>query len=182
MLGLSHVKANEEFENLLENPYRVFKIPPWSSTEAIRKRYNELARKYHPDKKSGSNQKFMTIQRAYEQLKNERKILDEDEVSDHLANIVLEFVQYATATFLVLGGLYYFFWTCFKVFEFIWKFLTVMVISGVFCQKFLPHLFSSGSSQTLCSICLGLGLYYSGNILNIFGSLCSRDKAKDKKN
>ena len=64
------INFNFDFSNykgVVYNPYRVFKLPPWSSMKTIKKKYNELVRKYHPDKSHGDTRKeFETIQQSYD--------------------------------------------------------------------------------------------------------------------
>lgn len=47
----------------------------------LKKKYHKLALQHHPDKNGNtteSNEKFKKIQEAYEYLKNEMKIIDDD--------------------------------------------------------------------------------------------------------
>ena len=62
--------------------YRLLKLNPSDSTEAIKKRYKELAIKYHPDKWATHTQKakdtaernFKKLNSAYELIKKDKKI------------------------------------------------------------------------------------------------------------
>jgi hypothetical protein len=170
-------KADEDdYESILENPYRVLELAPWSSIEVVRKRYNELAKKYHPDMKTGSNSKFMKIQSAYEQIKSARKLNDEED--NLLKNIVSDFFYSVISVFLILGSCYLISWSCFKFFEYIWKFVTTIIIAFLFMDKFMPHFFKTSGSQTMASLALGLILYYKEKILNFISRLVYKDSIK----
>ncbi len=68
-------------DDFLDSPYSTLRIPPWSSWTEIKARYSKLVKKYHPDKADGSEeskQRFMEIQEAYQKLKKQRKVSDED--------------------------------------------------------------------------------------------------------
>lgn len=58
--------------------YKILEINKYASDEEIKKAYKKLALKYHPDKNSGSTEKFQEISKAYETLsdKEKRKIYD----------------------------------------------------------------------------------------------------------
>jgi hypothetical protein len=170
-------KADEDdYESILENPYRVLEIAPWSSMEVVRKRYNELAKKSHPDMKSGSSSKFMKIQSAYEQIKSARKLNDEDD--SLLKNIFFDFLYSVISVFSIMGSCYLISWACFKFFEYIWKFVTTIIIAFLFIDKFLPHFFKTSGSQTMASIALGLILYYKEKILKFISGLFYKDSTK----
>ena len=69
-LGFMHYKG------VVYNPYRVFGLPPWTSMKKIKKRYNELVKKYHPDRsETGNREEFEIIQQAFEMIKKERKVM-----------------------------------------------------------------------------------------------------------
>ncbi len=50
--------------------YKSLNIGVGATTEAIKKAYKQLAKKYHPDSDGGSEEKFKEIQEAYEVLKD----------------------------------------------------------------------------------------------------------------
>ncbi|MFK7797478.1 MAG: TerB family tellurite resistance protein [Aureispira sp.] len=60
--------------------YTILEIPPSSSDRAVKAAYRAMAKKYHPDKlehlgdgvKQAAQDKFMKVQQAYENIKNER--------------------------------------------------------------------------------------------------------------
>lgn len=63
----------------MENYYQILGVSQNASLEEIKKRYKELAKKYHPDinKNSNAHNIFIKINVAYEELKDEnnRKIM-----------------------------------------------------------------------------------------------------------
>ena len=62
------------YKDVVYNPYRVFGLPPWTSMKKIRKKYNELVRKFHPDKSHKDTRKeFELIQQSYDIIKKSRK-------------------------------------------------------------------------------------------------------------
>ena len=69
--SFSDLYKNKEFIN---NPYRVFNLPPWTPMKQIKKKYNELVRQYHPDKSHKDTRKeFEMIQRSYDTIKKIEK-------------------------------------------------------------------------------------------------------------
>ena len=62
--------------------YEILGVERSSTDEEVKKSYKDLAKKYHPDKvitkneaiKKGAEEKFKEVQRAYEQIQNERGI------------------------------------------------------------------------------------------------------------
>ena len=62
------------------NAYKILEIPESASNTEVKKAYRKMVKKYHPDKiqglgeahLKGANEKFQSIQSAYETIKNER--------------------------------------------------------------------------------------------------------------
>ncbi len=70
-------KACFYFSNKLEAPtkdyYKILGITKGSDSKDIKKKYYELAKKYHPDQPTGDKTKFQEVSEAYEVLGDEKK-------------------------------------------------------------------------------------------------------------
>lgn len=81
-----------------KSPYRVLGIPSYSNWKQIKIQYKHLTIKYHPDKMRHSNpteheinkKRFMEINEAYEKLKKERSVSEEDEDDNQMSSIIFE--------------------------------------------------------------------------------------------
>lgn len=70
------------FYDTSESSYKILEIEKTASDEEVKKAYRTLAKKHHPDKLQdlgeehlkGANEKFQSIQTAYEKIKRERGI------------------------------------------------------------------------------------------------------------
>lgn len=70
------------FYDASENAYKILEIDTSVSNDEVKKAYRKMVKKYHPDKLQGlgeehlkgANEKFQSIQAAYEKIKNERAI------------------------------------------------------------------------------------------------------------
>jgi len=70
------------FVRNIDADYKILEIDPNSSDEDLKKAYRRMAMKYHPDKVShlgedfqkAAKEKFQMVNRAYENIKKERKI------------------------------------------------------------------------------------------------------------
>lgn len=51
------------------NPYEVLGVDPSMSMEEVKSKYRKLAKIYHPDGTNGNSEKFLEIQRAWEELR-----------------------------------------------------------------------------------------------------------------
>ena len=82
-LGISSRDYNSikaMFYNSSDNAYEILEITKSATTSEIKKAYRNMAKKYHPDKvehlgeehKKGAEDKFKQVQKAYEQLQQER--------------------------------------------------------------------------------------------------------------
>lgn len=161
----------EDFEDLLENPYRELRLPPWSTMGEIKKKYNELVKKYHPDKNkgAGAQAKFLSLQRAYEKLKKDRKYSDKDdseEADDPFVNALIETIQTILGLVLIMTVVYYSIWFSFKIYEYIWSFVIYIAVPLIFIDKLFPHYFKSFNREIVAASCIGLSFYYGKRMLN----------------
>jgi DnaJ like chaperone protein len=66
-----------------EGDYRILEIETSATNEELKKAYRRMAMKYHPDKVSNlgedfqkaAHEKFQSVNKAYENIKKERKIV-----------------------------------------------------------------------------------------------------------
>lgn len=52
------------------NPYSVLGVSAIADKQEVKKKYRELAKKYHPDSPTGDASKFSEIQKAWEMIEN----------------------------------------------------------------------------------------------------------------
>lgn len=64
---------------MTENYYQILGLDNFASTSEIKQAYRKLAKKYHPDKSGGSDEKFKRVSTAYQKLMdpNTKSLLDE---------------------------------------------------------------------------------------------------------
>ena len=68
------------FYDASDNAYKILEIEKNATDDEVKKAYRRMAKKYHPDKLQdlgeehlkGANEKFQSIQSAYDRIKNER--------------------------------------------------------------------------------------------------------------
>lgn len=59
-----YVEAKEE----IDEDWKTLKLQPPKTLSEIKKQYHKLSLKCHPDKKNGSNEKFIKLKNAYDNL------------------------------------------------------------------------------------------------------------------
>jgi hypothetical protein len=198
-LCFDYSESIPDFDDYIDNPYRVLRLPPWSSLEDIKKKYNELVKKYHPDKNkenSGNAAKFMQIQKAYERLKKQRRLEqlekeknqdleDEDMFGDSpFLNAVVDTIKTISYFMLFWGGLYYLLLWTYKVFNFIWSPVFYMMVTFLFIDRLFPHYFKNSRAQYIFSFLVGLLIINRNRIYNkiVGGGDVSNSKSEEKKN
>ena len=68
------------FVKSADNAYKILEIEKSASNDEVKKAYRTMAKKYHPDRvnteneaiKKGAEEKFKQVQKAYEQIQQER--------------------------------------------------------------------------------------------------------------
>ena len=56
------------FNNNINEDWKTMELNPPKTNKELRKQYRLLSLKYHPDKKDGSNEKFIKLKNAYDNL------------------------------------------------------------------------------------------------------------------
>ena len=70
------------FVKSTDTAYKILEIEKSATYDQVKKAYRTMAKKYHPDKvvteneaiKKGAEEKFKQVQKAYEDIQNERGI------------------------------------------------------------------------------------------------------------
>lgn len=70
------------FVKSADNAYKILEIERSATDDEVKKAYREMAKKYHPDRvntedeaiKKGAEEKFKQVQRAYEEIQQERRL------------------------------------------------------------------------------------------------------------
>lgn len=196
----SLVKSEYDFyDDIVNNPYRELRLPPWSTMSQIKKRYNELVKIYHPDKTKSRNssEKFRAIQEAYERIKDRRKAAEREEANDDSDNLnfeseeinsffdaVADVVKILLTIGVFLSLVQFLSWICYKFYAMLYPPFFSLVCSFVICDRLFPHFFKSPENQILYSIVFGIVIYFSKNILSkFFAKFLTRKvvPSKDKK-
>ena len=171
-----------DIEKYTFNPFSVLGIAPWSSNFDIKKKYNELVRKLHPDRNKSTNagEQFRVLQKAYEEIKNKRGIKGDNEGSTQITGF-LSFVKETVTDVLKLEGifasLYFLFWLLYTFNQCLLKPLIVGIVSYNFIEGMLPHVFDSKRESAGASIIISLIFY-----LVRLGSRCCCAKTNKNKN
>ena len=95
------------YKDVVYNPYRVFGLPPWTSMKKIRKKYNELVRKYHPDKSHKDTRKeFELIQQSYDIIEKSRKENEENEEEMSFSTVITETIRSILGVEIIFFAIY----------------------------------------------------------------------------
>ena len=191
-LSFDYSSSLPEFDDYIDNPYRVLRLPPWSTMEDIKKKYNELVKKYHPDKNKenpGNKAKFIRIQKAYERLKKQRKLEKlekennpnfeyEEEIFEDspFLNALYDVIQTISIFVLFWGFLYYLFTWSYRFLSLIWSPVLYMMVVFLFIDRLFPHYFKNSSHQYTFSFLIGVLIIFRKKILNLFGKNDVTDK------
>ena len=167
IIGIASVTFNFNFNSnlfnykgVVYNPYRVFKLPPWSSMKTIKKKYNELVRKYHPDKSHGDTRKeFEMIQQSYNLIKKQRKENEENETEMSFSTVISETIRSIINVELIFLGIYFLAYITFKFQMLIVVPLFYMIISFTFINNMIPHLFQTEYQKFFVCFIVGIALF-----------------------
>lgn len=178
----SLVKSEYDFyDDIVNNPYREFRLPPWSTMSQIKKRYNELVKIYHPDKTKtrNSSEKFRAIQDAYQRIKDRRKAAEREEANDADDNDTLDseeinsffdaladVVKILLTIGIFLSLIQFISWLCYKFYAMFYPPFFSLICSFVICDRLFPHYFKSPENQIIYSIVFGILIYFSKNVMN----------------
>ena len=159
------------YKDVVYNPYRVFGLPPWTSMKKIRKKYNELVRKYHPDKSHKDTRKeFELIQQSYDIIKKSRKENEENEEEMSFSTVITETIRSILGVEIIFFAIYMLAYITYKFQMLIVEPLFYLIISFTIIDNIFPHWFKEDYYQYLISFILGIGLYYfhKKNIRKLF--------------
>ena len=147
------------YQDYLKNPYKVLGLPPWTSMKKIKKKYNELVKKYHPDKSEGNREEFELIQSAFEKIKKERKEMEEEEDDLSFSSVIRSTISKLLnieVLFAAVCGISY---IIYKFQSLIYVQLFYMVISFTIIDNLFAHFFSEELIEYIVCLCFGWFLY-----------------------
>ena len=149
-----------DYKGAIYNPYRVFGLPPWSSMKKIKKKYNELVRKYHPDKTHKDTRKeFEMIQQSYDIIKNQRKENEENEEEMSFSIVITDTIRSIINVELIFLAIYSISYITFTFQMLIAVPLFYMIISFTLIDNIIPHWFRTEYNQYIISFVVGVFLY-----------------------
>ncbi len=158
---------SDEFSS---NPYYDLGISPWSTFSEIKAKYKELIKKYHPDKSlTNTQERFMKIQKAFDKIKNKRKIKNEDDFEEsRLNNIFTMIIDGLFKLFILIVVLW-----CFKFFselftsfmKFMWFKCVMYYFSHWIVETFFSHMIKEQTHSIVYSVILTLLFSYLKNLI-----------------
>ena len=145
------------YKDVVYNPYRVFRLPPWTSMKKIKKKYNELVKKYHPDKShSDTRKQFELIQKSYDLIKKMRKENEENEEEMNFPSLIVETIRSIMNVEIIFFAIYMIASITYRFQRLIAIPLFYMIISFTFIDNMLPHIFSSETKEYITCIIIGI--------------------------
>ena len=168
----SKISSAEE-EEFTTNPYMIFKLPPWTKFEVIKKKYEDLQKKAIALNKTHTH-KYKLLKKAYDKIYEEYK--DNNYQDETFFSILKKTIKNIfTYEFIVLFLLF--------VTWFVYKFNTYaayLVGAFVAIDNIIPHWFGTMLTQYIVSFIFGTVLYFR-NYVYFF--ICSKkDKQKGNNN
>ena len=155
--SLSFDIKNLEYFN---NPYRVLGIAPWSSMKKIRKKYTELAKKKHPDKSAtGNREEFEIIQKAFDQIKKERKESEENEEDISFSYVIRNTISKVLHIEIIFAIIYSISHIIYKFQSMVYVPLFYMVLSFTIITNIFPHFFKEELIEYIACAIIGYLLY-----------------------
>ena len=158
------------YQEFVQNPYRILRLPPWTSMEKIRKKHKELAKKYHPDKSEGNREKFELIHQAFEKIKKERKEMEENE-NLSFSSVVKGTISKVLNIEVLFVAAYSISYITFKFQSLIYFPLFYMIISFTIIDNLFAHFFSEEIIEYIACIIAGWFLYTQHKNMEIIGNL-----------
>lgn len=161
------------YKGLVYNPYRVFNLPPWSSMKKIKKKYNELVRKYHPDKSHTDTRKeFEMVQQSYDLIKKKRKENEESENEIAFSTVITDTIRSVINIELIFLGIYMLAYITYSFQMLIFVPLFYMIFAFTFMDNMIPHWFQTEYKLYISSFIVGIVLFilhkkYFKNIFKI---------------
>lgn len=152
------IKSDYSFKDVTSNPYRILGVEPWSSMKDIKKKYNLLVLKYHPDKSTLPNakEKFIEIQEAYEKIKSNRENQYEEKT---FYDIVFEAIQTACIDEGIFFIVMYCCWFLYRLFYFIFRYGIFFIFYLFVNEMIIPHWFQTLGNSILTALICGLITY-----------------------
>ena len=126
----------------------------------IRKKYTELARKKHPDKSAtGSREEFEIIQKAFDQIKKERKKREENEEDISFFYVIRNTISKVLHIEIIFAIIYSISHMIYKFQSMIYVPLFYMVLSFTIITNIFPHFFKEELIEYIACAIIGYLLY-----------------------
>ena len=163
--------SSEEEEEFTTNPYIIFKLPPWTKFEDIKKKYENFKEKAIASNRTHT-QKYKLMRKAYDKIYDEYK--NNNYKDETFFSILIKTIKNIfTYEFIVLFLLF--------ITWFVYKFNTYaayLVGAFVAIDNIIPHWFGTMLTQYIVSFILGTVLYFR----SYFCSFICDKKNKQKGN
>ena len=165
------------YEEYFQNPYRILGLSPWTSMKNIKKKYNELVKKKHPDRSNtGNREEFELIQKAFEKIKKDRKENEEIEDDINFSYVIKSTISKLINIEIIFLALYTAAYIIYKFQSMIYVPLFYMIISFTIIDNLFVHYFHEELIEYI--VCLIIGFFLYSQHKKIF----KKDKKKKKRN
>ena len=169
---LSEMSSAEE-EEFTTNPYIIFKLPPWTKFEVIKKKYETFKEKAIASNRTHT-QKYKLMRKAYDKIYEEYK--NNNYKDETFFSILIKTIKNIfTYEFIVLLLLFV---TCF-----VYKFNTYsayLVGAFVAIDNIIPHWFGTMLTQYIVSFILGTVLYFRSYFCSFICGKKNKQKGNNK--